>query len=277
MFHLGIDGGGTGCRAVLADPQGHILAHAEAGSANIASDYAGTRQAIMSVAAQVMAGHCAPAQVRAVLGLAGANLSGAAGRLQADLPFAARVVQDVTTSVRGALGAQDGIVAAIGTGSVFARQIGGQVHAIGGWGLRLGDETSGAWIGQRLVARVTRALDGFVPMTPMLRDLARDLGGPAGIVGFSLRATPADWARYAPRVLSNPSAADPAAQTLRTEIHAEIRAAIMLLQPEAVLPVTWIGGLGPLLALPDWPERAAQGSALDGALALAQEETTWKS
>ena len=269
MFYLGIDGGGTGCRAALADAEGRILARAEGGPANIASDYDGALQALRQVAAEVVAGR---GPVRAVLGLAGANLSGAAERLAAELPFEARVVQDVTTSVRGALGPADGIVAAIGTGSVFARQLGGQVRAIGGWGLRLGDEASGAWIGQRLLARVTRGLDGFVPLTPLLAELARELGGPAGIVAFSLRATPADWARHAPRALQD----DPAAQAVRAEAEAEIRAAITLLQPGPALPVTWLGGLGAQLALPDWPRRAPQGTALDGALALAREEATWK-
>ncbi|HEY0212218.1 MAG TPA: BadF/BadG/BcrA/BcrD ATPase family protein [Paenirhodobacter sp.] len=272
MFYLGVDGGGSGCRAVLTDAAGRIVAQAQAGPANIASDYQGARQTLLTLVAQVTAGHCAAHELRAVLGLAGANLSGAAGRLQAELPFTARVMQDVTTSVRGALGAQDGIVAAIGTGSVFARQLHGQVHAIGGWGLRLGDEASGAWIGQRLLARATRAHDGFVPMTPLLRDLTEELGGPAGMVGFSLRATPADWARHAPRILGSD---DPAARAVLAEAQAEIRAAIGLLQPEQPLAVTWIGGLGPLLALPDWPTRSAGGTALDGALALAQEETTW--
>lgn len=270
MFYLGIDGGGTGCRAALADATGTVIAHAEGGPANIASDYSGALREILAVAERVAQGR----PVRAVLGLAGANLSGAAGRLERDLPFRARVVQDVTTSVRGALGPDDGIVAAIGTGSVFARQSGGQVMAIGGWGLRLGDEASGGWIGQRLIARVTRGLDGFVPMTPLLHALAEELGGPTGIVAFSLRATPTDWAMFAPRVLDTE---DPAALAVRAEAEAEIRAAIALLQRAPVLPVTWLGGLGPRLALADWPRRDPLGTALDGALALAQEETTWTS
>ncbi|MFT3688059.1 BadF/BadG/BcrA/BcrD ATPase family protein [Paenirhodobacter sp.] len=269
MFYLGIDGGGSGCRAALADAGGTVIARAEGGPANIASDYPGALRSLLAVAEQVAQGRA----VRAVLGLAGANLSGAAGRLERDLPFPARVVQDVTTSVRGALGPADGIVAAIGTGSVFARQQGGRVTAIGGWGLRLGDEASGGWIGQRLVARVTRGLDGFVPMTPLLQALAEELGGPAGIVAFSLRATPPDWAAFAPRALEN----DPAAQAVRAEAEAEIRAAIGLLQTRPVLPVTWLGGLGPRLALDDWPQRAALGTALDGALALAREDMTWTS
>lgn len=270
MFYLGIDGGGTGCRAALSDASGAVLARAEAGPANIATDYEAALREVSAVA-QAVIGERPVAQVRAVLGLAGANLSGAGPRLAAELPFRAKVVQDVATSVRGALGPRDGIAVAIGTGSVFARQLGGRLHAIGGWGLRLGDEASGAWIGRALVMRTTRALDGFVTLTPLLAALADELGGPAGLVAFSLAATPADWARLAPRAFED----DPAAQAVRAGAAAEIRAAVELLQPEVALPVVWMGGLGPRLALPDWPALTPAGTALDGALALAREEMTW--
>ena len=40
---LGIDGGGTGCRAAVADASGRILGTGVAGPANLTSDPAGTR------------------------------------------------------------------------------------------------------------------------------------------------------------------------------------------------------------------------------------------
>ena len=267
MHFLGLDGGGSGCRAVLADQTGQIIGHGSAGPANIASDFTGAAHNIRAACDGAMAG-VEIRDLHAVLGLAGANLGDAAEALAAQLPFPARVVQDVTTSVRGALGTDDGIVAAIGTGSVFARQQDGVIHSIGGWGLRLGDEGSGAWIGRALGMMAARASDGFYELTPLLRDALSDWDGRAGLIAFSLRATPADWAAYAPRVLNSD---DPAAYTIRDRAEAEIRAAIALLQPEPALPVTWIGGLGKLLALPDWRTQDALGTSLDGALAMAME------
>jgi len=274
MLYLGIDGGGSGCRAALADEAGRILARAEGGPANIASDFDGALATLRDTAARLI-GAYDPAEVRAVLGLAGANLSGAGPRLAAALPFSAKVVQDVTTSVRGALGRSDGIVAAIGTGSVFARQSDGVIHAIGGWGLRLGDEGSGAWIGREMLNRVTRALDGFIPASPLSLSLVEMLGGGPGLVRFSLSATPADLAALTPRILSAAAEDDAIAADVVRAAQDEIRSAISLLQPAEPLPVTWIGGLGARLALTDWPERAPLGTALDGALSLAQDETTW--
>jgi glucosamine kinase len=275
---LGIDGGGTGCRAALADDQGRILARAEAGPANIASNPDVARDNILAATREVLTLALGAAQVaaalprlRAGLGLAGANASGAAQWLGAHLPFAAaRIETDAVTAVKGALGGDDGIVAAIGTGSVFAIQQAGRVRQIGGWGFWLGDEGSGAALGRALLARALRAKDGVLPMTPLLQSVLDSFGTADRLVAFSLTARPKDYAAYAPQLLQSD---DPAAQAIMAQAVGDVAATIAALQPTPNLPVTFIGGLGPSYAarLPQWPQRAAKGNALDGALLLAQE------
>ncbi|SOC07537.1 glucosamine kinase [Rhodobacter sp. JA431] len=272
MIYLGIDGGGSGCRAVLADASGQILARGEGGSANIASDYTTAAARLKALALEVIGDHPV-ADVRAVLGVAGANLSGAGGRLAAELPFRAKVVQDIATSLRGALGQGAGIVAAIGTGSVFARQLHGEVKAIGGWGFRLGDEASGAWMGRLMLNRITRMLDGYTPLTPLAETVLADLGGGPGLVAFTLSKTPGDHARLVYKMAA--ALDDPLTQEVMAETQAELRRAIGLLQCDPPLPVVWQGGLGPTLALPDWPRAEPLGTAVDGALAMAMDETIW--
>ncbi len=272
MLYLGIDGGGSGCRAALADADGRVLARAEAGPANIASDPAGAAASILAAAGQALAAAGAEAgAVAAGLGLAGANVAGAAARLAAALPFArARIVTDAVTAAMGALGPGDGIVAAIGTGSVHARQRGGAIRQIGGRGLALGDEGSGAWIGRGILARALRAADGLAPMTPLLAALIAEAGGEEEVVAFSLRARPADYAALAPRVLASD---DPAARALAEAAAAHIAQGVEALQQGAALPVVFLGGLGPTFAARlagRWPIVPARGSALDGALALAR-------
>ena len=150
QLYLGIDGGGTGCRAAIADAGGQILGMGQAGPANIASDPSGARDNILIAATEALSAAMGNARVPALLptlhaglGLAGANAAGAVARLCASLPFAAiSVASDAVAAMKGALGAQDGIVAVLGTGSVFARQQAGHIHQIGGWGLVLGDEGS---------------------------------------------------------------------------------------------------------------------------------------
>lgn len=277
QLFLGVDGGGTGCRVALADGQGHVLARAESGAANIASnpERALTHILAASRAATTQAfgagAEDALSQVHAGLGLAGANAAGAADWLGARLPFkSSRIETDAVTAVKGALGRADGIVAAMGTGSVFAVQMAGVVRQIGGWGFWLGDEGSGAALGRALFARALRARDGVVPMTPLLQQALNEFGTPDRLVTYSLTARPGDYAAYAPQLLTTD---DPAALAILAEAVAQVRATIAALQPEPVLPVTFIGGLGPAYAarLTDWPQHAAKGNALDGALALAME------
>ena len=273
---LGVDGGGTGCRAAVAAVDGPILGRGEAGPANIASDLDGALANILAATqdALVAAGLEASqlGTLRATLGLAGSNARGFRDRLLQLLPFAgAQVVSDAVASARGALGPQDGVVAALGTGSVFAVQRAGVVRQVGGWGLVLGDEGSGAWIGRAILSAAMGGHDGFSPLTPLLRDLLDDHGGPDGVVSWSLSARPVNFAALAPRVIASN---DPAARDVMERATADVVRAIELLQEGSALPVVLLGGLAPYFTRTlagRWSIQAPVGSALDGALWLARE------
>lgn len=272
QLFLGIDGGGTGCRAAVANAAGAILGRGAAGPANIASDPAGAAANILAAMEGALAEAGGGEIAAAGLGLAGANAAGATERLRAALPFRrVTVVTDAITAVKGALGAGDGVVAALGTGSVFAVQRAGAIRQIGGRGLVLGDEASGAWIGRAMLAASLRAVDGFTVMTPLLAELVEEMGGPDGVVAFSLRARPADFAALAPRVAQSD---DPAAMAVMARAEADVAEAACLLRGGDDLPVVFLGGLGTVFAARmagRFPVQAALGTALDGALMLARE------
>ena len=274
QLFLGIDGGGTGCRAALADAAGHVLGRGMGGPANISVD---TDAALASILAATRAALSEAGQDRAdlgqlnaALGLAGANVPEAAARLAAALPFAqSRIVSDSMTATIGALRGEDGIVAAIGTGSVFGVARNGGFRSYGGHGFVLGDEGSGAVLGRALLAEALRATDGFAPMTRLLKQVLDELGGPAGVIAFSLSARPADFARYAPRMLGGD---DPAGEALFSASLSQIAAMIDHLQGDVPLPVVFLGGLGEAYAARlagRWDIRAAKGAGLDGAVLLA--------
>jgi glucosamine kinase len=267
---LGVDGGGSTCRARAVDDTGQVIGEGVAGPANITTDHEGALSAILEACAAALRQHD-PGTVRAALGLAGANDPAEAQRLQSRLPFReSRVVTDGHISVLGALGAQDGIVAAIGTGSIFVLQRGGRQREIGGKGLVLGDEASGAWMGRKLLSQALRALDGFAPMTPLCQKMLDTMGGTAGIIAFAARARPADFATFASQITGSD---DPAAIAILAEAGDECTKAVEILQGGLQLPVVVLGGLAtvfaPIMAR-RWTVAAPLGTALDGAFLLAR-------
>lgn len=269
---LGIDGGGTGCRAVVADAAGCVLGRGQGGPANINTDVQVAADSILAATAQAVAGTgIDPRRLTAVLGLAGGTMQGAVARLTEHLPFARlRIVNDGITTARGALGAEDGVLAAMGTGSVFAVQRGGQVRQVGGRGFLLGDQGSGAVLGRALMARALLASDDLAPMTPLLRAVLDEHDGIEGIIEFGNRARPVDFARLAPRLLEG----DPAAQPILSEATAQVAQILTILRAGGDLPVVFTGGLGAHYAdrlRHDFPIRPARGTGLDGALAMAIE------
>ena len=271
-FFLGIDGGGSGCRAAVADADGRIVGQGRGGPANINTDVEGAAVSILAATAQALEGTGAdPRDLIATLGLAGGTITAATERLAQLLPFARmQIANDGVTAARGALGTQDGILAAMGTGSVFAVQRGGDLRQVGGRGFLMGDEGSGAVLGRALLSLAMRAEDGFADMTPLLQQLLEEFGGIEGIIRFGNGASPADFARLAPRIVAGE---DPAARQVFDAAVAEVRHILAVLQADAPLPVIFVGGLGPAYAarLMDWPQRPALGSGVDGALLMARQ------
>ncbi|TJZ92008.1 ATPase [Paracoccus gahaiensis] len=269
---LGIDGGGTGCRAALSDAQGRLLGQGQGGAANINTDIEGAAASIRAATAEAIGDSGVdPQALIAVLGLAGGAMQGAVRRLRGLLPFARiRIVNDGITAARGALGNRDGVLAAMGTGSVFVRQRAGEVLQVGGRGFLMGDQGSGAVLGRSLLAQAMRAGDGLAPMTPLLQAMLDRHGGIEGIIEFGNRARPADFARLAPEMLQG----DPAAEAILQDAARDILQILTVLQDSQPLPVVFTGGLGPHYAarLADaLPVQPPRGTALDGALAMARD------
>lgn len=271
---IGLDGGGTSCRAaLLAAGTRYEVA---LGPANVSSDFdaavATIREALAALAARAGLEPSVLAGASAHLGLAGVMSPAIAARVVAALPLArATVTDDRPTTIAGALGANDGAVAAIGTGSFIGRQSGGKVTGIGGWGFHIGDQAAGAWLMRRCLEEVMLAVDGIRPETGLTRRILGEHGqDPGQIVLFSLSARPADYARMAREVVAAAEAGDPLGRRLMTEGADYIRSGLAVLgwRPGEALCLT--GGLGPAYAR--WlgePVVAAKGSALDGALRLA--------
>lgn len=201
---VAVDGGGTQCRAAIFDAAGRQLGHAAGAFANLATDFEASRRHLTEVIEAAYRNAGMPEQTDrsdiAVMGIAGAEIGDLATRLEGVLDFATvRVMSDRDIAVAGILGDRNGSLAQIGTGSFFARQHDGHLSYAGGWGLTLGDECSGAWLGRELLRAVLMTHDGLLERSPLAEQIASDFGnGPDDIVMFAATAKPADFARLAP-------------------------------------------------------------------------------
>ncbi|MGR9450496.1 BadF/BadG/BcrA/BcrD ATPase family protein [Rhizobium leguminosarum] len=277
---IGIDGGGTSCRAAVADRNGNIIGRGKAGPANILSDLENSLLNIVESARQALrdAGLAAEtiSSVAAVVGVAGANVGDYGRRIEKALPFAeGRVVTDALIALQGALGDADGIVGAFGTGSVYNARRDGRLNGIGGWGFVVGDQASGARLGRDLLERSLLAHDGVRPASPITEAVMAEYGNdPERIVEFAHSARPKDFAGYAPIVFQHAAKGDAVAVGIVTDAATAIGESLdALLWPECP-SICLLGGLAevyepwlseryrPLLARP-------KHDALHGAVELA--------
>jgi len=217
---LAIDGGGTKTRAVLAQSDDRILAQVTGGFSNLTSDFDGSLQNIEAVISAVYEAAGVPLEARmndvAIIGSAGANVGDVADRLAAMMPFAAvRVMSDREITVAGILANVDGTLAQVGTGSFFVSCYKGQLKQVGGWGLQLGDDCSGAWLGRELLRLTLRAHDGLVGITDLFaRTLAHFDNSPSEIVLFSKAATPQQYGEFARTIFDAHEAGDRGAELI---------------------------------------------------------------
>ena len=176
-----------------------------------------------------------------------------------------------TPLLRGALGAEDGAVIGIGTGSFLGRQTGGQIALMGGWGLALGDEASGAFLGRAALSATLRAREGWGAATEFTRALEQELGGEAGIIAFASTATPAQYAALAPRIAEAARGGDPVCGRILQQGADYISAGLAHLGWAPGERLCAMGGLAGVYD-PYLPMTLSEplGSALDGALTLAR-------
>jgi glucosamine kinase len=281
---IGVDGGGTGCRAAVGTCERGILARASAGPANASTDFDGAIRNVTACVAAALAesglGPTAEAAAAAHVGLAGVVSAREAAQVAAALPFGGLTVTDDRVNViAGALGAEDGFVVATGTGTIIARQHARIVSHVGGWGFQVSDQASGAWLGRQLLSHVLLCQDGLAAHSPLTKDVLEQFEGPSGIVRFSLSAGPSDYAAHAPRILQTAETGDEVALMLLRQGAAYLAQALRALGHQGSDPVYLTGGVGPGYAahLPEQLQsalRPVRGSAVEGAFALAVQAAT---
>ena len=283
LLFIGVDGGGTGCRARIEDAGGTILGTGIAGPAALRL---GIDRALGEVE---KAGRAALQEagldpgllgsLHAGVGLAGVGRKGALKELlQRPHPFRSVVyVNDATIACMGAHRAKDGGIVIVGTGSVGFAVVGGREFRVGGYGFPISDEGSGADVGLHAIRLALRAYDERLVDSSLTRDvMLRFNNDPFEAVAWMDKATATDYATFAPLVMRHADAGDPVARRVVRDAAEQIDELVRRLSECGAARIALLGGLAspmqPWLA-PDVQRRLVpiEGDAVDGALDLARQ------
>ena len=167
QLYIGIDGGGTKCRATIYSLEHGVLGTGLGGPANPLHGLERTLESIMvstQLALQDAGLHVEQVHsLNAGLGLAGVNLPALYDKImQWDHPFQQMfLTTDLHTACIGTHEGEDGAVIITGTGSCGFSLVNGKTVNFGGHGFAQGDMGSGAWMGLEAVKVALLDLDGL--------------------------------------------------------------------------------------------------------------------
>jgi len=279
---IGVDGGGTGCRARIEDAQGCLLGTGIAGPAalriGVDRALAEVVKACRVALEEAGLGSNALSSVHAAVGLAGVGRKGVLEQLVLQPhPFRSVVyAHDASIACIGAHDARDGGIVIVGTGSVGFAVVGGREVRVGGYGFPISDEGSGADLGLHSIRLALRAYDKRAVETSLTRDvMMRFHNDPFEAVAWMDHATATDYAIFAPLVMRHADAGDPVARRIIRDAAEQIDELVRRLSDCGASRVALLGGLAssmqPWLA-PDVQRRLVpvEGDAVDGALHLAR-------
>lgn len=170
---LGIDGGGSGTRALVIDASGAVVGRGAAGPSN--PNQVGWDGVERSLAEVVAASGAAGPFAGVHAGLAGvatpesrARVVSIIARLGLAEAASVNAGHDLEIALAGGLSGRLGIVLVAGTGSAcFGRNQAGDTWQAGGWGPILDDAGGGYWLGLRAIMVAVRAEDGRGPETSL--------------------------------------------------------------------------------------------------------------
>jgi N-acetylglucosamine kinase-like BadF-type ATPase len=186
-YYIGLDGGGTKTKCVLADENLKIITESNGGPSNFLMLGTDTvSETIFNVISECLEGTSVKMENigAVVLGSTGAGRRSDAEQLEkAFIFFTAtrginfeifRVESDARIALEGAFSGKPGSILIAGTGSImFGKDAKSNIHRVGGFGRFIGDEGSGYILGKHGLTAVAKHYDGRGKKT-ILADILKD-------------------------------------------------------------------------------------------------------
>lgn len=281
MYYVGIDGGGTSCRARIRDTEGQFIGEAKSGSANI---LLGTDIAMASIVAAIRDAALQSgltesdfSKMHVGLALAGAEQKSAwLNFMTIDHPFASITLNtDAYGACVGAHNGQDGAIMIGGTGSCGILLKDGEQHVVGGREFPISDQGGGAVMGLRLIQQVLLAEDGIRPKTSLCQHVMNHFDNDVdNIVEWSKTAIPKDYGQFSPVIFQLANEGDELAIEMLKQTAADIEMFINALHRKGANQVCLMGSIAerilPWLSpvVQQWVVQP-QFDAIEGALMFA--------
>jgi glucosamine kinase len=257
---IGIDGGGSKTRVIVADEHGTQLGEVVGpGSAVRPGQHEHSADVITAAVNDALAScemtHVMPKVL--CIGVAGAGREPERQALWQSLvgrELAEEIVvhPDFSIALDDAFGEGPGVLLISGTGSAaFGRAPNGAAARCGGWGPVFGDEGSGAWVGRRALSVVAASADGREPETALMGAVltAAQVNDPQELVAWAAAATPGQLATLAPVVSSVADSGDLRANAIislaveELVLHVRALAKQLFGDERAAIPVAFTGGM----------------------------------
>lgn len=256
--YLGIDGGGSKCRAIVTNADMEIIGTALAGPANPFHGYEAAIQSVVdaSIGALRDAGFDAEhlCNLTAGVGLAGVNLPYLFERVSNwNHPFKSmHLTTDLHIASLGAHQGKDGAVIICGTGSCGYSWIKEQSRLVGGHGFPHGDKGSGAWLGLQIIEHVLEAMDEIAEPTSLVDAVLSqvDCEDDLGLVEKVAKFTPAQYGQLGNLAFDHAEKGDAVAIAIVKDGADYISAVgekLFETDKTETLPLALIGGIAPRL------------------------------
>jgi glucosamine kinase len=258
-YLIGVDGGGTGTRAVVARADGRqgvdIIGQGRAGPSalgqGVAKAWVQVQAAVADAFGEAGLGQPRFAECALSCGLSGASYAPWRDSFIATNPgFSQFILEtDAFAMLLGAHDAEPGAIVAAGTGSVGeALHPDGRRLRASGWGFPVGDEGSGAWLGLKAMRHAQCVMDGrALPGSLASRIFAMCGDNRVTLQDWCNRSAQFGYAQLAPMVFEE-EGRDGMASRLVEEAVVALTDIAGAIDPGATLPICFTGSIGERLA-----------------------------
>ncbi|MGF1720051.1 N-acetylglucosamine kinase [Vibrio kyushuensis] len=250
LYYVGIDGGGTSCRARIRTKDGQFIGEAKSGSANILLGVDVAMSSIMnaidSAAQQGGLSSSDYTSMHVGLALAGAEQKSAWVDFMAQPhPFASMTLNtDAYGACVGAHNGKDGAIMIGGTGSCGILLKNGQQHVVGGREFPISDQGGGAVMGLRLIQQVLLTQDGIRPDSALSKHVMEHFNNDVDqIVEWSKTAIPKDYGQFSPTIFQLANEGDDLAIEMLKQTAADIEMFLVALNKKGADRICLMGSI----------------------------------